>query len=58
MFWDIFFMAFIFYVIYSLWVIKNQLDVIMKNLNISQEEKVSNDEIEKELEDEFEGTQK
>jgi cbb3-type cytochrome oxidase subunit 3 len=43
---------FILYVIYSLSTIKNQLKQISKHLNVKDDiERVSNEEIEKELED-------
>lgn len=50
MIWGIFICLFILYVIYSLHVIKNQLDVITKSLNINKKESLSNEEIERELE--------
>lgn len=55
MFWLILAVIFILYVIYSLSTIKYQLKLITKHLNIKDDEieKVSNEEIEKELEDDF-----
>lgn len=55
MFLDIVIILFILYVIFSLSTIKYQLKLIMKHLNIKDEElkKVSNEEIEKELENEL-----
>lgn len=55
MLWDIVLILIILYVIYSLSTIKYQLKLITKHLNIKDEkvQKVSNEEIEKELEDEL-----
>jgi hypothetical protein len=60
MIWGIVFfllnVALIFYVIYSLSAIKYQLKLISKHLDIKDDEeveKISNEEIEKELEDNF-----
>lgn len=55
MLWGILFSLFILYVIYSLHVIKNQLDVITKSLNINKKESISNEEIERELEQDVNG---
>lgn len=57
MFWGIVFfllnIVIIFYVLYSLSTIKYKLNLILKHLNIKEEEieKVSNEDIEKELEE-------
>lgn len=55
MFWLVWgiLILFILYVIYSLSTIKNQLKQISKHLNVKDDdiERVSNEEIEKELED-------
>jgi hypothetical protein len=55
MLWDIVIILFALYVIYSLSTIKYQLKLITKRLNVKDEkvQKVSNEEIEKELEDEL-----
>ncbi|QOR64897.1 hypothetical protein IM538_13675 [Cytobacillus suaedae] len=55
MLWDIVIILIILYVIYSLSTIKYQLKLITKHLNVKDEkvQKVSNEEIEKELEDEL-----
>ncbi len=55
MIWDIVIILIILYVIYSLSTIKYQLKLITKHLKIKEEEiqKVSDDEIEQELEDEL-----
>lgn len=55
MFLDIVIILIILYVIFSLSTIKCQLKLIMKHLNVKDEElkKVSNEVIEKELEDEL-----
>ncbi len=54
--WVILVILFVLYVIYSLSTIKNQLKLIVKHLDIKEKEleivKISNEEIEKELEDE------
>ncbi|WML46760.1 hypothetical protein RCG23_14035 [Neobacillus sp. PS3-34] len=61
MFWGIVFfilnIAIIFYVIFSLSTIKYQLKLISKHLNVKEEEieKLSNEEIEKELENNNKG---
>ncbi|WP_139069998.1 hypothetical protein [Bacillus sp. FJAT-27225] len=53
MFWTIVWILFIVFVLYSLATIQYQLNLIMKHLNVkeSKAEKVSNEEIEKELEE-------
>lgn len=53
--WSIVSILFILYVVYSLSTIKYQLKQISKHLNIKDDEteKVSNEEIEKELENNF-----
>jgi cell division protein FtsL len=53
MFWSIVAILFISYVVFSLSTIKYQLNLISKHLNVkvAEKEKVSNGEIEKELED-------
>jgi hypothetical protein len=53
MFWSIVALLFISYVVFSLSTIKYQLKLISKHLNVkeAEKEKVSNEEIEKELED-------
>lgn len=55
--WIILVMAFVFYVVYSLSTIKDQLKIISEHLNIKEKEpkinNISNEEIEKELEDEL-----
>ncbi|MBE4909797.1 hypothetical protein IMZ08_17320 [Bacillus luteolus] len=55
MLWNIVIILIILYVIYSLSTIKYQLKLLTKHLNIKddKEQKVSNEEIEKELEDEL-----
>ncbi|MFT4413841.1 hypothetical protein ACLM5H_08285 [Fredinandcohnia humi] len=55
MFWNIVFVLFIVYVVLSLSTIKYQLRLLIKHLNMKDEdsEKVSNDEIEKQLEDDL-----
>ncbi|MEH7380264.1 hypothetical protein V7138_07265 [Bacillus sp. JJ1533] len=55
MFWYIATTIFVLYVIYSLSTIKYQLRLISKHLNVKEEQmkKVSNDEIEKQLEEDL-----
>ncbi|HYK72918.1 MAG TPA: hypothetical protein VEV44_07280 [Pseudoneobacillus sp.] len=55
MFWNILAVIFILYVIYSLSTIKYQLKMISKHLDVKEKEisNISNEEIEKELEDDF-----
>ncbi|MDF2946522.1 MAG: hypothetical protein K0S51_1201 [Bacillales bacterium] len=55
MFWIILGIIFAMYVMYSLSTIKYQLKMIEKHLDIKEKEinRISNEEIEKELEDEF-----
>jgi predicted membrane protein len=55
MFWNIVTILFILYVIYSLSTIKYQLKLISKHLNVKEKEseKISNEEIEKQLEDDL-----
>ncbi|MFS0823231.1 hypothetical protein [Bacillus sp. 1P02SD] len=55
MFWYIATIIFVIYVIYSLSSIKYQLGLISKHLHVKEEqmEKVSNDEIEKQLEEDL-----
>jgi predicted membrane protein len=57
MFWNFVAILFILYVIYSFSTIKYQLKMISKHLNVKGEEveKVSNEEIEKKLEDNLKG---
>jgi hypothetical protein len=53
--WDIIIILIILYVIYSLSIIKYQLRLISKHLNVKEveKEKISNEEIEKQLEDDL-----
>jgi cell division protein FtsL len=55
MFWGVVAILFIIYIIYSLSTIKYQLSQISKHLNIKdvEDEKLSNEEIEKELEEDL-----
>ncbi|WP_391203852.1 hypothetical protein [Psychrobacillus sp. L4] len=52
--WIILVILFVLYVIYSLSTIKHQLKLIVKHLDVKEKEivKISDEEIEKELEDE------
>lgn len=56
MLWIFLVLLFMVYVIYSLSAIKNQLKLITEHLDIKEKEiiKISNEDIEKELEGEFE----
>ncbi len=53
MFLDIIFILIISYVIISLWTINSKLNLISDHLNINEENLLSDEEIEKELEEEW-----